>query len=126
MGKKKPGLYHLLNVPTDKVDVVFSSLVKATLHKFSLYAVGGTLNNTSSYSLWHHRLGYVSDSKLKFMNDLPVTVSKSHNSDCLSCPMAKFAKLPYALSESHSTSVFDLIHIDVWGPYKVPTEGRFR
>ena len=65
-------------------------------------------------------------SKLKHMNDLPDSVSKSCNDICLSCPMAKFTKLPYTKSDSHSSSVFELIHIDIWGPYKVPTHGKFR
>ena len=38
----------------------------------------------------------------------------------------KFTKLPYSLSESQSSEIFDLVHIDVWGPYKVPTNGKFR
>nr|GEX17358.1 cysteine-rich RLK (receptor-like protein kinase) 8 [Tanacetum cinerariifolium] len=28
--------------------------------------------------------------------------------------------------DSHSTGIFKLIHIDIWGPYKVPTNGKFR
>ncbi|GJS67365.1 cysteine-rich receptor-like protein kinase 8 [Tanacetum coccineum] len=68
-----------------------------------------------SYGPWHHKLGYVYDAK-----------SKSCIDNCLSRPMEKFTKLPYSLSESHSTSVFELIHIDIWGSYKVPTNKKFR
>ncbi|GJX80184.1 retrovirus-related pol polyprotein from transposon TNT 1-94 [Tanacetum coccineum] len=97
LGKLKSGLYHLLNVPTEKVDQVFSSLVKASVHKFSLSAIGGlnSANKTcnDAYALWHHRLRHVSDSKL---------------------------------NDSHSTEVFDLIHIDIWGPYKVATAENFK
>ncbi|GJR48483.1 cysteine-rich receptor-like protein kinase 8 [Tanacetum coccineum] len=35
--------------------------------------------------------------------------------------MAKFTKLPYPLSHSHSTCAFELIHKDNWGPYRVAT-----
>ncbi|GJV16282.1 retrovirus-related pol polyprotein from transposon TNT 1-94 [Tanacetum coccineum] len=130
LGKLKYCLYHLLNVPADKVDQVFSSLVKAVVHKFSLSVVG-SLNspnktNNDAYALWHHRLGHVSDSKLKHMKDFPVVMSKSHSAECLSCPMAKFSKLPYAQSDSHSTKVVELIHIDIWGPYKVATTDKYR
>ncbi|GJW72297.1 zinc finger, CCHC-type containing protein [Tanacetum coccineum] len=130
LGKLKYGLYHLVNVPADKVDQVFSSLVKVVVHKFSLSVVG-SLNspnktNNDAYALWHHRLGHVSDSKLKHMKDLPVVMSKSHSAERLSCPMAKFAKLPYAQSDSHSTEVVELIHIDIWGPYKVATADKYR
>ena len=40
--------------------------------------------------------------------------------------MEKFAKLPYALSDSHAAESFKLIHIDIWGAYRVPTHGIFR
>jgi len=40
--------------------------------------------------------------------------------------MAKFAKLPYALSKSHASACFDLVHIDIWGAYKVPAHGKYR
>ncbi|PWA81857.1 hypothetical protein CTI12_AA183640 [Artemisia annua] len=68
----------------------------------------GTLNSVNKvdsgqYALWHHRLGHLSDSKLKHMNELPVSVSKTIDEVCLTCPMAKFSKLPYALSDSHSS-----------------------
>ncbi|GJW47728.1 retrovirus-related pol polyprotein from transposon TNT 1-94 [Tanacetum coccineum] len=82
--------------------------------------------NNDAYALWHHRLGHVSDSKLKHMKDLPVVMSKSHSAECLSCLMAKFSKLRYAQSDSHSTEVVELIHIDIWGPYKVATTDKYR
>nr|GEW72384.1 cysteine-rich RLK (receptor-like protein kinase) 8 [Tanacetum cinerariifolium] len=77
-GRLKEGLYQLLNVPADKVDSVFLSLVHTSLQKFSLSVVGNK-SVKGSYGLWHHRIGYVSD-----------------------------------------------IHIDIWGPYKVPTHRKFR
>ncbi|GJX00624.1 cysteine-rich receptor-like protein kinase 8 [Tanacetum coccineum] len=123
LGKLKDGLYHLVNVSSDKVDSVFTSLVQTTLQKFACTAVNKGVSDT--YALWHHRLGHVSDSKLKHMNDFPVSLFKSCLDKCLSCPMAKFSKLPYTSSDSHSVNIFDLIHINIWGPYEVPTNGQF-
>jgi len=40
--------------------------------------------------------------------------------------MAKFTKLPYSVSTSKSQVAFDLIHMDIWEPYRVPTHGQFR
>ncbi|GJS73677.1 retrovirus-related pol polyprotein from transposon TNT 1-94 [Tanacetum coccineum] len=77
-----------------------------------------------SYGLWHHRLGHVSDVKMNQIHE--ISVSKSSHDNCLSCPMTKFTKLPYSISESHSSNVFELIHIDIWGSYKVSTHGKFR
>lgn len=33
----------------------------------------------------------------------------------------KQCKLPFPVSSSHSNSPFDLIHLDIWGPYKITT-----
>lgn len=40
--------------------------------------------------------------------------------------MSKFVKLPFSLSESRAKAPFDLIHIDIWGPYRVCTRGKFK
>ncbi|GKE75866.1 hypothetical protein Tco_1537907 [Tanacetum coccineum] len=85
LGRLKEGLYHLLNVPADKVDSVFSSLVHTSLQKFSLSAVGNK-SVKGSYGLWHHRLGHVSDVKMNQIHE--ISVSKSSHDNCLSCPMA--------------------------------------
>ena len=70
--------------------------------------------------MWHHRLGYVSDSHLRHISIFEYALK--HGKDtCLSCSMAKFSKLPYSLSDSHALKAFDFIHIDTWGSYKVPT-----
>lgn len=37
------------------------------------------------------------------------------------CPCAKQTRLPFPSSSIKSTSPFDLIHMDIWGPYKVAT-----
>ncbi|GJY58949.1 retrovirus-related pol polyprotein from transposon TNT 1-94 [Tanacetum coccineum] len=130
LGSMKEGLYHLVNVTHDKIDYVVSKLVQDSMQKFSLSALGNLKFDNKvprdSYGFWHHRLGHVSDTKLKCMNDLPVSLIKTSSDNCLSCPMAKFTKLPYSLSDSHSTCIFEFIHIDIWGPYKVPTNGKFR
>ncbi|KAL0315708.1 UNVERIFIED_CONTAM: hypothetical protein Sradi_5449000 [Sesamum radiatum] len=37
------------------------------------------------------------------------------------CPLAKQARIPFPLSESHSSIPFELLHMDLWGPYKEHT-----
>ena len=53
-----------------------------------------------SYSMWHHILGHVSDSNLKHIYVFEHVLTNGKDT-CLSCPMAKFTKLPYSLSDSH-------------------------
>lgn len=62
------------------------------------------------------------------MKHIPALKSQLNkkNQVCLTCPMAKFTKFPYQLSESHAKLPFDLIHIDTWGPYKVANRGQYK
>ncbi|GKD67850.1 cysteine-rich receptor-like protein kinase 8 [Tanacetum coccineum] len=130
LGKKKAGLYHLLNLPLDQIHVQLSSMVVYALEDCSLYSFFSNCsmpNNfafsvfNNKYSLWHHRLGHVLNTTLKHITSISDCVSKPVNDTCLTCPMAKFTKLPYPVSESHSEVPFHPIHIDIWGPYKIST-----
>ena len=51
---------------------------------------------------------------------------QSINKTCLTCPMVKSSKLPYSLSTHVSKASFELIHTDLWGPYRVLAHGKFR
>ncbi|WOH01799.1 hypothetical protein DCAR_0521184 [Daucus carota subsp. sativus] len=45
---------------------------------------------------------------------------------CLVCAKARQTRLPFPHSQIHSTVKFQLIHVDIWGPYKVPTYNKFK
>lgn len=45
---------------------------------------------------------------------------------CVNCPVAKFTKQPFKLSESRAKMPFELVHIDTWGPYRVSTREGYR
>ncbi|GKD39698.1 cysteine-rich receptor-like protein kinase 8 [Tanacetum coccineum] len=133
LGKKKEGLYHLLNLPLDQIHAQFSSMVVSALEDYIMYSFFSNCsmpNNfafsvfNNSYSLWHHRLRHVSNSTLKHIHSVSECVSNTSTNSYLTCHMAKFAKLPYSTSMSHSIVPFHLIHIDIWGPYKVSNVGN--
>ncbi|GJQ94003.1 retrovirus-related pol polyprotein from transposon TNT 1-94 [Tanacetum coccineum] len=134
LGKRKAGLYHLLNIPLDQIHNKLQSMVVTAMEDCSLFSIFSNYVNhkyaasvfSDSYNLWHHRLGHVSDSNLKHIPCVYVTKTNAKLVSCMSCPMAKFAKLPYTLSESHALEPFNLIHIDIWGPYKVATNGKYK
>lgn len=46
--------------------------------------------------------------------------NKSSSSKCSICPLAKQTRLPFSQSTGRATCSFDLVHGDVWGPYRVP------
>ncbi|CAN1266026.1 Retrovirus-related Pol polyprotein from transposon TNT 1-94 [Linum perenne] len=71
----------------------------------------------SSFDLWHFRLGHGSLDKLcKSLG------SKGSNEfHCRVCPLAKQQRLQFHCSSSQAVDTFDLIHVDIWGPYSTPT-----
>ncbi|KAK4384958.1 Retrovirus-related Pol polyprotein from transposon RE1 [Sesamum angolense] len=68
--------------------------------------------------LWHRRLGHPSLSVLKHVPDVK---SIDTSTTCMVCPLAKQSRLPFSTCEIHSKNPFELIHVDLWGPYKTPT-----
>lgn len=89
-------------------------------------AAANTVNTSIDlYKLWHLRLGHTSDLVMKHIPVLK-TVSSNCNRDCPACPLAKQCKLTFPNhSNSHASAKFDLIHMDVWGPYSVATNQGF-
>ncbi|MCH80704.1 retrovirus-related Pol polyprotein from transposon TNT 1-94, partial [Trifolium medium] len=78
----------------------------------------------NSVSVWHARLGHLSDPVLKSIhNKVPdlFTSNSSLTESCQVCPLAKFHRLPFISNNNHADLPFDLIHCDVWGPFKKPT-----
>ncbi|CAO2822882.1 unnamed protein product [Amaranthus hypochondriacus] len=75
--------------------------------------------------LWHHRLGHAPLDRIRklapFYHLAPTT-----GEVCIICPLAKFTKKPYSLSPSRASQPFSLVHIDIWGPYRVPTKTNYR
>ncbi|CAH9087222.1 unnamed protein product, partial [Cuscuta europaea] len=70
-------------------------------------------------SLIRARLGHTSIEKLKHIYDSSVHGIKEYF--CESCVVAKHHILPFPRSDSYAKTCFDLLHMDVWGPYKTPT-----
>lgn len=93
-----------------------------------LYSTGGITTNLESksillsvkedISIWHLRLGHVPFGKIKH---IPALTGLQHSSNliCQVCPMAKQTKSAFTHSCIKTFAPFELIHIDVWGPYKV-------
>ena len=126
-GKEAGGLYHLIEEPVTKLDTEATAICNTVLNnalnncvampESVVLAANSQQNN--DFHLWHQRLGHASMSRLKYIDC--ISVKPAGLQRCLTCPMAKFSKLPYSLSDSHCAHIFHMIHIDIWGPYRVPT-----
>lgn len=114
MGREVSNLYFL------DIESVSSQGTVSSLKPF----VGSVV----SVELWHKRLGHPSHSKLETMKSL-LSFPKNINKDdthCHVCHLSKQKHLPFVSSTNRSTEPFDLVHIDVWGPFSIPTHDGFR
>ena len=71
--------------------------------------------------LWHRRLAHASVRSIKDLLGYSVDNCKSVLSTCEICSLARHTRLPFYSSSTKSTRIFDLLHLDVWGPYDTPT-----
>ena len=79
--------------------------------------------------VWHLRLGHPSSGVFqKLLQDLPnlKSISSSIESHCSVCPLAKQKRLAYVSHNNLSSKPFDLVHIDVWGPFSTESVEGFR
>ncbi|XP_071723765.1 uncharacterized protein [Rutidosis leptorrhynchoides] len=109
IGKIKQGLYNLPSKLTQHI---------ASPHVFNHSSV----SSVSDFQLWHHILGHINNNSLStLLVSQQLSINKSDLSQCVIYAKAKKHKVPFKNSITTSMSIFDLIHVDVWGPYKTPT-----
>ena len=70
-------------------------------------------------SVWHLRLAHVPFPRLTKIPELANVQNSSHSFICQICPMSRKTRALFTHSSIKSVSPFQLIHIDVWGPYQV-------
>lgn len=76
--------------------------------------------------LGHDRLGHIPLSNMKNINEIPVFVLSKFTVPCDICLVAKQSKLPFSSIRIASVQIFDLIHIDIWGPFHTPTYNGYK
>ncbi|KAL4368164.1 hypothetical protein GQ457_05G014050 [Hibiscus cannabinus] len=85
------------------------------------------VNSSDSSMLWHARLGHSSSSTMNKLSQLHCNSSQSdHIKHCGVCPLAKQSRLPFPISSSRESIPFSIIHIDLWGAYRVSTHSGHR
>ncbi|CAL2225396.1 unnamed protein product [Prunus armeniaca] len=109
LGKQHDGLYYLV--------ALLAETPPNTTHQNPAHRP--SCNHTvTTTDLWHRRLGHVSSSRLHFMSKHLLDFPFVSNNACHVCPLAKQSRLPFGTSSISSVKPFDLIHCDIWGPYK--------
>ncbi|GKE14841.1 ribonuclease H-like domain-containing protein [Tanacetum coccineum] len=79
-----------------------------------------------SMSVWHTRLGHPSNQEVDMLLQDRNLTNDSHVSPCDTCYKAKQTREPFPLSDHQTTSIGKLIHLDLWGPYKVISKKGLR
>ena len=125
MGQMHDGLYLLQG---SSLSIASKSLDEFLLkHKFkSFIAFSSSVSYANLYSLWHSRLGHPSDVKLHSLSHLFPFLQNCCTKDCNVCILAKQKRLPFPFYNKRAIHSFDLVHMDVWGPFSVPTTARHR
>ncbi|XP_074265248.1 uncharacterized protein LOC141587673 [Silene latifolia] len=82
--------------------------------------------NETDGDIWHLRLGHASHHKLKHIPCVASSFHQNNHRACITCSMAKQTKLSYPISLSKVSHIFDLVHVDVWGPYRKETRHKHK
>jgi hypothetical protein len=109
-GRLINGLYYLEGTPSSVT--LYSTIAP------------GTVCTSVSFprsALWHFRLGHASDSRLQILQKLYPSIVLNKTCVCDVCHLAKQKHLSYQLSASKSSRCFELLHMDIWGPYSTAT-----
>ncbi|GKB17266.1 putative RNA-directed DNA polymerase, partial [Tanacetum coccineum] len=76
---------------------------------------------------WHQRLGHPADQVLDALKT-SLNLDSQSTSDhlCDTCNKAKQTRESFSLSDHKSNKIGELVHLDVWGPYKITSRDGFR
>lgn len=83
--------------------------------------IGAVTSKIEDQELWHLRLGHPSIKAMKHIMALKNKVDIVVHQECLIYPLVMQCRLKFPISDSKSSSIFELIHMNVWGPHRHPT-----
>ncbi|CAA7040888.1 unnamed protein product [Microthlaspi erraticum] len=117
-------------------DRITRTLIGAGEQAFGLYFFRGmealaavSHTDTSSREVWHCRMGHPSLKAVESLSSSGVIRSSfknsgvstvSANKTCEVCMRAKQTRDVFPISSNKTTACFELVHCDLWGPYRSP------
>nr|KYP68907.1 Retrovirus-related Pol polyprotein from transposon TNT 1-94 [Cajanus cajan] len=82
--------------------------------------------NSVTYETWHKRLGHIPVFVYRLIANKIKLSSIDSTYHYSTCNTAKKNRLPFPNPNEFSLNCFDLIHADIWGPFKQPTYDGFQ
>ncbi|KAI3499188.1 hypothetical protein L1887_34981 [Cichorium endivia] len=107
-GSESGGLYYMSCCPSGTM------LSKANLAKCFVSKI-----------TWHSRLGHPAEQALNTLKDA-LQFNIDSLPPCEICHKAKQTRDSFPLSRTHTSTLGELLHLDVWGPYRVSTVDGFK
>lgn len=107
-GNESGGLYYIDSF-TQGIKIPNTSFSKCFVSKFT----------------WHSRLGHPAEQALNVLK-VHLNLDNGLLPPCEICHRAKQTRESFPISQNVSTKVGELIHIDVWGPYRINTFDGFK
>nr|XP_009774503.1 PREDICTED: uncharacterized protein LOC104224521 [Nicotiana sylvestris] len=124
IGKQEGGLY-ILRSSSPKFRSVFIPR-RNSVSNHGLRTCFSFSDSIVKEKVWHYRLGHMPFSNMKNVSSVSISKSSKFFTPCVICPMARQSKLPFPSSSISTKKVFELIHVDIWGPYNSATYDGFR
>ena len=121
LGRSTHGLYQTdarVHFSSKKIVPALVSQDCTPSHKIDSCNITHHIKKDCTSKLWHLRLGHM---PMHLMKRLFPSLLIDSNYFCTICPVAKQTRLHFSHSVTHNSHPLDLIHIDIWGPYKFPT-----
>jgi len=114
---------------TDKVCVIQDRITKTLigageqlngLYFFRGLGVAAPVQHKDStpIDVWHRRLGHPSSKAMEMLKFSDFSSSGFDSKDCEICISAKQTRDSFPLSSNKTSFAFELIHCDLWGPYR--------
>nr|GFB55724.1 ribonuclease H-like domain-containing protein [Tanacetum cinerariifolium] len=83
--------------------------------------------NSLCFVFWHQRLGHPANPVLDVLKgSLNLDSQTTPEHLCDTCNKAKQTREPFPLSDHKYSKIDELVHLDVWGPYKITSRDGFR
>ncbi|KAI3744219.1 hypothetical protein L1987_57296 [Smallanthus sonchifolius] len=83
-------------------------------------------HSIDTINMWHARLGHPSDQVLNVLKERLNLKLTNTDYPCEVCHRAKQHRVPFPLSDHESKVLGELVHLDVWGPYKVQSREGYK
>jgi len=101
-------------------------LMEIPKQEVKLKMTGTSIDERKSKNVWHLRLEHPSNKVLQHSsNNFPYIQFNDHK-PCDACHYAKQHKLSFSHSNTRAKNIFDLIHVDIWGPFHIASVNGHR